>query len=97
MNKEVKTFVQLEMDPASFFKTFDEKLNRMEKLLNKDLSITPSDFISPDQFCQRTNISRWQFDMYKNCGQLNYKKIGRKVYVSIKEVDRYFDGKMNLP
>jgi hypothetical protein len=89
----VTTEVRINTD---FLDMIGTRLERIEKSLVGIGALKPQEFLSPGEFCKAAKISRWQFDMLKGSGSLQTKKVGRKVYVSSQQLQRYFNGEITI-
>lgn len=90
---QIKQVVEL---PYEQFQEMQENTQLILAAL-KNLNLTPApDFLTAQEWMDQCKVSRWKFDMLKNAGKLRVKQIGRKLYVAKSEVQRFFNGELNL-
>lgn len=93
----VKQVVELDLE---FIVRLEDKIERIESaLMNMDILSKPrpeEKFITPNDWCKRCKVSRWKYDQLMTQGLLRGKRIGRKFYIEIGEVDRFFAGELKL-
>jgi len=84
-----------EVDPE-FLSSIDNKMETILSLLKKEKLPTKAEFLTAQEFMDLIKVSRWKLDMLISQGLLDHKKIGRKIYVHVNQVDRFFKGEMQL-
>ncbi len=53
-------------------------------------------YITPTEWYTRCKVSRWKYDQLRSRNLIRGKTIGRKYYVEVGEVERFFAGQLNL-
>lgn len=81
--------------PASLLDDIQAINEKLDQLLRKGRLITPhdlpeSEWITPAVFMQSTGTKRSFFESHK--GQMNTRKLARKVFVHRSEIQRFFNG-----
>jgi hypothetical protein len=89
-----KVFVQL---PQSVFEELVTGIRKIERSLEHLKVISPTEWLSVEEFLTKTKVSRFKFECWKSAGVLNIRKIGRKIYVDPKDVQRFFDNELQVP
>jgi hypothetical protein len=74
----------------------DDNLAEIRRGLENLKAIQRPEYLTREEFMAKVKIRVWKFNMLKDQGVLQYKKIGKKIYVHESEIGRYFDGKMTL-
>lgn len=72
----------------------DVQLIKSVVIKNQSNPVQKDDFLTSDEFMKRTKIGRWKFSILISNGLLKYRKIGRKYYIPIDQVRKYFDGEI---
>jgi hypothetical protein len=89
---QIKQVVEV---PAEEFQYLKETGEKILKALENLRVVTPTEYLTPKEFCKETKMSLWKFTALRNEGNLQVKQIGRKLYVPRTEVGRYFSGDMD--
>jgi hypothetical protein len=90
---QTKTVIEI---PAEEFQKMKETGEKILKALENLRVVTPTEYLTPKEFCKETKMSLWKFAELRNDGKLNVKQVGpRKLYVPRTEVTRYFSGEMD--
>jgi excisionase family DNA binding protein len=87
---------QLAIADPEFLSRLESDLQIIKAGLQSLKVIPMEEFLTADEFMERVKISRWKFDALIRDGLLKYKKIGRKYYIPIDQVAKYFAGEMNI-
>lgn len=87
---------QLTIVDQEFLIKLDSDIQVIKAGLQNIKAIPPEEFLTADEYMQRIKIGRWKFDMLISQGLLQYKKIGRKYYIPIDQVTKFFSGQMQL-
>jgi hypothetical protein len=82
-------------------KSIDSKFDTViSALSNLDILSRPrieEKYITTSEWMARCKVSRWKYDVLRSKNLLRGKTIGRKFYVEISEVERFFAGELKLP
>jgi hypothetical protein len=83
--------------PASLIDDIESIKSKLDQILQKDTIKTPHDlpeneWITPEVFMKSTGTKRSFFETHK--GQMNTRKIARKVYVHRSAISKYFNGEI---
>lgn len=93
----MKTVVEVPKDIFDGLIEGLKKIDKMDKALEVMKISSPVDWLTVEEFLVRCKISRWKFEMWKDAGILNMKKIGKKWYIHPGEVQRFFNNELILP
>jgi len=85
----------MEID-AELLSRLDSNIQQIKEGLQKINAVPQTKYLSVAEFMEHTKISRWKFDLLIKEGLLAYRKIGRKYYINIDQVTKYFNGEMTL-
>ncbi len=91
-SNQIKTVIEI---PAEEFQRMKETGEKILKALENLRVVTPTEYLTPKEFCKETKMSLWKFAELRNDNKLLVKQVGRKLYVPRNEVGRYFAGEMN--
>ncbi len=95
MSGQIRQVIEL---PIEEYDRMKETQERILKAL-ENLSLLPSstpEFLTAHEFMKRCKISRWLLDELRAQGKLRSRKVGRKIFIEIGEVDRFFNGQLHL-
>lgn len=75
-----------------------EDLSHLKKSLQHLKVIEPKTdgYLTADEFMKAIKVSRWKFNFLVRSGALKWIKRGRKFYVAQTEVQRYFNGELEV-
>lgn len=88
---------QLTIADPEFLSRLETSLQEIKQGLQNIKAIPQDEYLTPDEFMAKVKFSRWKFDLLIKEGLLQYKKVGRKFYIPANQVEKYFNGEMNLP
>ena len=88
---------QITIADPEFLSRLDASLKEIKQALQNIKALPQDDYLTADQFMAKIKVSRWKFDLLIKEGLLEYKKVGRKFYIPLNQVTKYFNGEMNLP
>ena len=82
---------------SEFLNRLDSTMQEIKRGLQNIRAIPQNDYLTADEYMAKIKVSRWKFDALIKEGLLEYKKVGRKFYIPLNQVTKYFNGEMNLP
>lgn len=89
----MKTVVEIDPELLS---RIDNSLLEIRRGLQNANFVPNEEFLTSDEFMEKIKVSRWKFDLLIRSGRLQFKKIGRKYYIPLNQVARYFAGELSL-
>lgn len=89
----IKTVIEIDQDALMRLESNIEAIRRGLENINL---VPPASFLTPAEFRSQIKASKWTVHMMLRSGQLEYKKIGRKVFIPQNQVAKYFAGGINL-
>ncbi len=91
MELKQKTVIEF---PVERFEQLEQTNHKILKAL-QNLRILPKpDYFTVEEFCEKIKASRWKFEKLRDEHGLKTFKRGRKIYIPVEEVDRYFENNL---
>ena len=91
MNVQGMTMVLIPEEELTLLKTSQQEiLQQLKELKNKGNSGIAVDFITAKEFMKAVSIGRTKFDQLVSASKIKVIKKRRKIYVPVKEIERFF-------
>jgi hypothetical protein len=92
--RPIRQVVEIEKSDLDILLNGMRKLDSIEAVMQSVKLIDQPEYLTAPEFMEKAKMSRWKFDAYRNLGTIKTKTIGRKLYVPISELTRYFAGEL---
>lgn len=91
MMNEAMTFIMIPQQDWNFIKEQQKEiLDQIKVLQEKRNNQVPTNYITAKEFMETLRIKRTKFDQLVQTNKIRIIKKERKIYVPVKEVDKYF-------
>ena len=91
MIKEGMTFIMIPQQEWNYIREQQKEILDQIKVLQEKRNQVPTDYITAKEFMEALRIKRTKFDQLVQTNKIRIIKKERKIYVPVKEIDRYFN------